>query len=72
MALIDKYFARVLFILAGLTMLMAFAEAFARLFGASLVAWTYSAGRLLELAAIMMIFVVAQLLRQIRDALNAR
>jgi hypothetical protein len=72
MTLIDKYFARILFLLAGLTLLLAFAEAFAQLFGTSLVAGTYSAGRLLELSAVLMVFVIAQLLRQIREALGVQ
>lgn len=67
----EKYFGRAVFIAATLTMALAFAEAFARLFGRSLIAWTYSAGRLLELSAILLIFVVVQLLRQIRDQLRA-
>ena len=69
--IIDKYIGRAVFILATLTMFLAFAEAFAQLFGHSLIAWTYSAGRLLELSAILLIFVIVQLLRQIRDQLRA-
>lgn len=63
-------FARSIFALATATMLLAFAEGFANLFGISLVARYYTAGRLLELAAILFIFVVVFLLRQIRDALR--
>lgn len=68
----DKYFARAVFVLATATIVVAFAEAFVNLFGMSLIARTYTAGRLLELAGILLIFVIVQLLRQIRDALKVR
>lgn len=62
--------ARVIFILATATMLLAFAEGVANLFGASLIARYYAAGRLLELAAILFVFVIVYLLRQIRNELR--
>lgn len=62
--------ARIIFALATATILLAFAEGFANLFGTSLVARYYAAGRLLELAAILLVFVIVYLLRQIRDALR--
>lgn len=72
MQLVDKYFARTVFIIATATILLAFAEGFAQLFGFSLIGRIYSAGRLLELAATLLVFVIVMLLRQIRDELRAR
>jgi len=69
---VDKYFARTLFTIATLTILLAFAEAFVQIFGQSLISRFYSPGRLLELAATLLVFVIVQLLRQIRDELRAR
>lgn len=68
--IIDKYIARAVFIVAAVSAVLAFGEGFAQLLGHSIVARTYSAGRLLELAGILLIFVVVQLLRQIRDELR--
>ena len=70
--IIDKYFARTVFIIATMTILLAFAEGFAQLFGQSLISRIYAPGRLLELAATLLVFVIVQLLRQIRDELRAR
>ena len=70
--LFDKYFARSVFVLATATILLAFAEGFVQLFGKSLVFNLYSAGRLLELAATLLVFVIVQLLRQIRDELRVK
>jgi len=72
MQLIDKYFARSVFIIATATIMLAFAEGFVQLFGSSLIGHIYSAGRLLELAATLLVFVMVMLLRQIRDELRAR
>lgn len=70
--LFDKYFSRTLFVVATITILLAFAEGFANLFGVSLTAGLYTAGRLLELAATLLVFVMVQLLRQIRNELRSR
>lgn len=70
--LFDKYFSRTLFVVATMTIVLAFAEGFANLFGLSLLAGLYTAGRLLEIAATLLVFVVVQLLRQIRDELRSR
>ena len=72
MQLAETYFARTVFGIATATILLAFAEGFVQLFGRSLVAHLYSPGRLLELAATLLVFIVVQLLRQIRDELRAR
>ena len=70
--LFDRYFSRCVFTLATLTILMAFAEGFANLLGQTLISRIYSPGRLLELAATLLVFVIVQLLRQRRDELRAR
>ena len=67
---VEKYFARTLFIVASVTILLALGEGFIQIFGLSLIDRAYSPGSLLELAATLLIFVVVQLLRQIRDALR--
>jgi len=67
----DRYFARTVFVIATTTILLAFAEGIAELFGRSLLAYTYSPGRLLEIAATLLIFVIVQLLRQIREELSS-
>ena len=69
---VDKYFGRTIFAIATVTILLAFAEGFAQLFGQTLISRYYSAGRLLELAATLLVFVIVQLLRQIRDELRAK
>lgn len=67
----DKYFSRIVFIISTATILLAFAEGLAELFGRSLIDNIYSPGRLLELAATLLVFVIVQLLRQIRDELRS-
>ena len=70
--LVDKYFSRTVFLIATATILLAFAEGFVQLFGDSLIFRIYSPGRLLELAATLLVFVIVQLLRQIRDELRSK
>ena len=72
MQFVDKYFARTVFVMAAGIILLAIAEGFVQLFDVSLIAWVYSPGRLMELAATLLLFVVVQLLRQIRDELRTR
>ena len=67
----DKYFSRTVFTIATATILLAFVEGFVELFGGSLISRFYSPGRLLELAATLLVFVIVQLLRQIRDELKS-
>ena len=69
--LFDKYFARSVFIIASAAVFVAFVEWFAQFFGISLINGMYSSGRLLELSAALLVFVIAVLLRQIRDELRA-
>lgn len=58
---------RVLFVVAGILFAVAVAERVANAAGYTLTGGAYSPGRLIELAAIMVLFVVALLLREIRD-----
>ena len=66
-----KYFARTLFIIASAAIVLAFAEWIADRFGFSLIGYLYVPGRLLELAATLLVFVIAVLLQQVRDELRA-
>jgi len=67
---IYKHFARTLFLIASVAIIVAFLEWIGDLVGFSLTGDMYTAGRLLELAAALLVFVVAVLLRQIRDELR--
>jgi len=63
-----SWFSRLLFFVAFIMMVVAVWDWIIRLFGYTLSWLPYQPGRLLEFAAIMLIFVIAVLLRQIRDA----
>ena len=67
-----KYVTRTLFIIASAAIAVAFLERIAHVFGFSIISQIYSggAGRLLELAATLLVFVIAVLLRQVRDELR--
>jgi hypothetical protein len=65
-----KHFARTLFIMASVAIAVAFLEWIGDFVGFSLIGDMYTAGRLIELAAALLVFVVAVLLRQIRDELR--
>ena len=65
-----KHVGRILFIIASVAIAVAFLEGIGNFAGFSVTADKYTAGRLLELAAALLIFVVAVLLRQIRDELR--
>ena len=67
-----KTFARGLFFLALAILAVAFVELAANLFGSRVLIGGYTAGRLIEVSAALVIFVIAVLLRQIRDALTNR
>ena len=58
---------RLAFITALAVAALAVAEGVAQLLGQTITHGTYSAGRLLELSGILMVFVIALLLRDIRD-----
>ena len=65
-----EHFARTLFIMASVAIAVAFLEWIGDFVGFSLIGEMYTAGRLVELAAALLVFVVAVLLRQIRDELR--
>lgn len=58
---------RVLFVGAGVLFVAAVAEKAANLAGYTMIGRSYAPGRLIEFGAIMVLFVVALLLREIRD-----
>jgi len=70
--MIDKVISianRIFFSCACILLFLAIWDRILRLFGWS-IDWNYEAGRILEFSAILMIFVVALLLRQIREQLK--
>ena len=62
-----KIFARSLFFFALAILAVAFIEVAANLLGYTVLRGAYTAGRLVELSAALVVFVIAVLLRQIRD-----
>ena len=70
--MIDKWtsiFCRVFFVIAFALLIIAIWDRFLRLFGWTLSFVPYQPARLFELSGILMIFVLALLLRQIREKL---
>ena len=65
-----KHLARTLFIIASVAIAVAFLEWIGDFVGFSLIGDMYTAGRLVELSAALLVLVVAVLLRQIRDELR--
>ncbi len=70
--LCTSWLSRMGFIAAGLAALLAVAEKIANMNGQTMSWIDYSAGRILEFAAILLLFVIALQLRLIRRALEAR
>lgn len=71
--MVDKYtslFCRLFFAAASILFIIAAISWLIGLFGLKLAWLPYQPGRLFELAAIMVIFVMALILRQIREALR--
>ncbi len=68
---IYHWFARLFFFGALVLLAVALVEAVLNLLGYTVLRDYYTAGRLMELAATPLVFVIAVLLRQIRDALKA-
>ena len=64
--------SRAFFVVAFALLVVAILDWVMRLFGYTLAWLPYQPGRLLEFAGIMLIFVVAMLLRQIRDAVQKK
>jgi len=69
---IYKIFARSLFFFALAVLALGFIELAANLFGTSIMSAGYTAGRMIEVSAALVVFVIAVLLRQIRDALTSQ
>ena len=67
-----SFFNRLFFAVASLLLILSVLEWVLRWFGYTLSFLEYTPGRLLEFAAIMMVFVIVALLRQIRDLLRNR
>ena len=65
-----SFISRILFIVSLAMVALAFVERVVNLFDFTLLRGTYTSSRLLELAAILMVFVIVILLRQIRDSLR--
>jgi len=65
-----KFFARSLFLVALAILALGFVELVANLTGSSVLSGGYTAGRMIEVSAALVIFVIAVLLRQIRDGLT--
>lgn len=63
---------RTLFLIAAAMFVVAMCEWVLQWFGYTLTWVPYSPGRLLELAAMMAVFVIMLLLRQIRDTLRSK
>ena len=69
----DKLFSlvsRILFFGAFVLLLIAVFEAVANVFSFTILRGAYTGGRLLEFAVILLVFVMAILLRQMRDELR--
>ena len=63
---------RALFFASATLIALAFIELAAQLAGTTLMSYRYSAGRLLEISATMLIYVIAVQLREIRDELREK
>ena len=63
---------RACFVVAIGLLAIAVSEAFLNAFGYTITRGLYTAGRLLEIATVFLIFVVALLLHEIRDQLKGR
>lgn len=72
--MIDKLtsvLSRIFFVLAFVIFLIAITDGIMRMFGWTFAWVEYSPGRMFEFSAMLMIFVVVLLLRQIRERLKA-
>lgn len=64
--------SRVLFLASFVLLAIAVLERFINYFGYTILGASYTPGRMLEFAAIMLLFVIAILLRQSREELRRR
>ena len=65
-----QYLARAFFVVALAAIGIAFLKAALNLLGYTFLGVNYTPGRLLELSAILLVFVIVIILRQIRDELR--
>ncbi len=72
MTMIYHLFARLLFLLALGMLSVAIFEIFLNFLDYTILRGAYSAGRLIELSAALLVFVITVLLRQIRDGGSAQ
>ncbi len=64
--------ARVVFIVAAAAILLAFLELGVQFLGTSLIGHTYAAGRILELSAMLLIYVLTVLVWEVLGELKSR
>ena len=67
---LTSIFCRIFFIISLFLLFIALWDKFIRLFGWAMTWLPYEPGRLFELSALLMIFVIAMLLREIREQLK--
>lgn len=67
---ITSLISRVFFFISFVLIALALVERFLNFSGYTIFRGAYTSGRVLELAGLLMIFVIAILLRQIRDSLR--
>ncbi len=73
MSFVDKlssFASRLFFLMAFGLLAIAVAERVVNLFGYTILRGAYAGGRLLEFAAVLLIFVIALILRQLRNELR--
>ena len=66
----DSMISRVFFVASFLLLVIALVDRFVNFFGYTILTGGYTAGRVLEFAALMLIVVIALQLRQIREGLK--
>jgi len=69
---LTSFVSRLFFLFAFCLLALSLFEALANIWDYTVLRGIYSAGRLLEFAAILLIFVMAIVLRQVRDELRRR
>ena len=67
---LQRLFLRLAFFAAFLLLAIAALEYLVNIFGFTILSSLYTPGRLLEISSVMVLFVVALLLRQIRDGVG--
>ena len=65
-----SFLSRLFFFVAFLLLVIAVFDRFLNLFGYTILEGAYSPGRMLQFAGIMLVFVIALLLREIREELR--